>query len=229
MQARAKMSENQVNGAEDEVVSEMIKQLPQEKIIASRSAFRNASRVRWKPQVHGRSWSWCFYEHQHRAITLTSMVSKWYASCIILRLEKKKEPESWNDWNVGGIEAISCQHFQAVMKNLLQKHREWTEDQWLSMAAWYVPQCTWQAWTSRRTSTWRDRSALRELWRGTMSTVGLLLPCWGRRPDQKDWLCFECVESKFSIVAEDGHAGSWQLWNKDERRKEWASFKIWKE
>ena len=36
----------------------------------------------------------------------------------------------------------------------------------------------------------------------------------------------ECAESSFSIVAEDGHAGSWKLWNKDERRKEWASFKI---
>ena len=54
LQARAKMSEHQVHGPEDAAVSEMTKQLLQEKIIPSRSAFRNDSWVRWKPRVHGR-------------------------------------------------------------------------------------------------------------------------------------------------------------------------------
>ena len=31
----------------------------------------------------------------YRAIALTSVVSKRYASCITLRLQKEKEPESW--------------------------------------------------------------------------------------------------------------------------------------
>ena len=31
-----------------------------------------------------------FYEHQRRSIALTSVVSKWYASCIVLRLEKRE-------------------------------------------------------------------------------------------------------------------------------------------
>ena len=44
-QARAKRSENKVNGPEDAVVSEMIKQLLKEKNTSSRSVFTNASWV----------------------------------------------------------------------------------------------------------------------------------------------------------------------------------------
>ena len=40
LQARAQMSENQVNGHEDAVVSEMIKQLPQEKIYINTKCFQ---------------------------------------------------------------------------------------------------------------------------------------------------------------------------------------------
>ena len=39
----------------------------------------------------------------YRAIALTSVMSKWYASCMILRLEKeKKQPESWKNLHVEG-------------------------------------------------------------------------------------------------------------------------------
>ena len=64
----------------------------------------------------------------YRPIELTSVTSKWYAACIVLRLEKEKEPESWKNFLVGGIEGISCQHLQVMMTNLLQKHWEWRED-----------------------------------------------------------------------------------------------------
>ena len=40
LQARAKMSENKVNGPEDTVASEMIKQLPQEKIYIITKCFQ---------------------------------------------------------------------------------------------------------------------------------------------------------------------------------------------
>ena len=55
-------------------------------------------------------------------------MSKWYASCVILRLEKEKEPESWKRLQVGGDDGISCQHLQVMMTNLLQKHWEWKEE-----------------------------------------------------------------------------------------------------
>ena len=60
----------------------------------------------------------------YRATALTSVMSKWYASCIILRLEKgkEKELESCKKSHVGGIESISCQHSQVMMTNLLQKY-----------------------------------------------------------------------------------------------------------
>ena len=54
LQARAKMSDNKVNGPDDAVVSEMIKQLSSEKIFIITSASKNASRVRWRRQVRGR-------------------------------------------------------------------------------------------------------------------------------------------------------------------------------
>ena len=44
-----------------------------------------------------------------RAMALTSVMSKWYASCILLRLEKEKEPEKWKHLHMDGI---SCQHLQ---------------------------------------------------------------------------------------------------------------------
>ena len=64
----------------------------------------------------------------YRAIALTSVMSKWCAACTVLRLEKEKEPESWKQLHVGGIEGISCQHLQKLLAQLLQKHWEWQED-----------------------------------------------------------------------------------------------------
>ena len=48
----------------------------------------------------------------YRAIALTSVMSKWYASCIILRLQEGKEPEGCKKLHVGRIDGISCQHLQ---------------------------------------------------------------------------------------------------------------------
>ena len=49
---------------------------------------------------------------------VTSVTSKWHVACSILRLEKLKEPESWTQLHVGGIDGIS-------LTQLLQKHWEW--------------------------------------------------------------------------------------------------------
>ena len=64
----------------------------------------------------------------HRAIALTSVMSKWYASCIFLRLEKAKEPEKGEHLHIGGVEEISCQHLQVMVTNLLQKQWERQEE-----------------------------------------------------------------------------------------------------
>ena len=47
-------------------------------------------------------------------------------------LNKNLTPEPkkgiWKNLHVGGIEGISCQHIQVMMRKLKQKHWEWQED-----------------------------------------------------------------------------------------------------
>ena len=149
LQARAKVCDNKVNGPEDAVVSELIKQLPFKKIyiyilkkktyiyILLRGASKNVSWVRWRLQVRGRLKVVFLRKfdaepkkghRSHRTIALTSVMSKWFASCIILRLEQEREPEKWKKLHVGGVNGISCQHLQVMAANLLQKHWEWQEE-----------------------------------------------------------------------------------------------------
>ena len=42
----------------------------------------------------------------YKAFSLTSVMSKWYVYCIILRPEKEKEPESWKRLHVGGLTEV---------------------------------------------------------------------------------------------------------------------------
>ena len=123
LQARAKMS---VNGPEDAVVSEMIKQLPLEKIFTITRCFQELFKGSWKivkliflrkPDAEPKKGI-----RSYRAVVLSSVFSKWYASCIVLRLESDREPESWKKLHVGGLNGISCQRLQVMATNLLQKH-----------------------------------------------------------------------------------------------------------
>ena len=57
----------------------------------------------------------------YRAIALSSVVSKRYASCVMMRMEKDKEPETWKRLHMEGVNNISCQHLQVLVTNLSQK------------------------------------------------------------------------------------------------------------
>ena len=129
LQARAQLSENKVNGPEGAFVSEMIKRLRLEKIHIITMCFQE----RFTGQMEAPC-SWKIAKvvflwipgagrkkeiRNYRALPLTSVMSKWYASCILLRLEKERELESWKKLHVGGIDGISCQHLQVMMTNLL--------------------------------------------------------------------------------------------------------------
>ena len=95
LQARAKMSDNKVIGPEDTAVSEMIKQLPYEEIYIITKCFQE----RFMGQMEAPS-SWKIVRlflrepdaepkkgiTSYGAIALTPVVSKWYATFIILRL-----------------------------------------------------------------------------------------------------------------------------------------------
>ena len=54
----------------------------------------------------------------NNAMALTSVMSKWCATCIIPRLEKDKEPEETKQLQVGGIDGISSQHLQVLMTQM---------------------------------------------------------------------------------------------------------------
>ena len=117
LQARAKLSDNIVNGPEDAIVNEMIKKLPMDKIyilargfqerylgqMASPSSWKVVKLVFWKKPdaapTKGIKSYW--------VIALTSIVFKWYASCVLLRLEKESEPRKLRNLHMGGVNGIS--------------------------------------------------------------------------------------------------------------------------
>ena len=111
LQSRAKLSDNKVNGPEDAIVSEMIKRLPMEKIYTIAScAWRDILYYHemFSGMISGlmespSSWKvvkLVFLRKPDaattkgigscRAIALTSVMSNWYVSCILLRSEKEK-------------------------------------------------------------------------------------------------------------------------------------------
>ena len=138
VQARAKMSDNKVNGPEDAIASEMINQLPLEKIYTITKCFQQRFMVQMESPSSWKIVKLVFLRkldaepkkgiRSYRAIALSSVMSRWCASCVILRLEKEKEPEIWKTLHIGGVEGKSCQHLQVMITNLLQKHWDWQEE-----------------------------------------------------------------------------------------------------
>ena len=105
LQARAKMCDNKVKGPEDAVVSEMIKQLSFEKIHITTRCFQERFVGEMEAPSSWKIVVWVFLREpdaepkkgtrSYRAIAFTLVMSKWLASCIILRLEQEREPENW--------------------------------------------------------------------------------------------------------------------------------------
>ena len=52
----------------------------------------------------------------------------WNTRLLVFFVWKEKEPETWKKLHVGGVDGISCQHFQVMMMNFLQKHWGWQEN-----------------------------------------------------------------------------------------------------
>ena len=200
-QARVKVSENNVNGPVDSIVSEMIKQLPQENIHENTRCFQD----RFTGQEDAPS-SWRIVKlvfprkpdaapkkgiRSYRSITLTSVMSKWFATCVIFRLAMDKEPEGWKQVHVGGIDGISCQRSCCRNTGCGRK----TGGRTCGMAGKRDPRCTWLAWTSRRPSTWQDQSVLRNLWAIKLFTDGLQRPYCEKWQAWQDRQHFEHVEN----------------------------------
>ena len=130
------MSDNNINGPEDAIVSEMIKILLMEKTYTLTMCFQarllglmEISRfVEDRDSLLEESGPLKKGIRSCRAVALTSVMSKWYATCTLLRLEKEKQSEKWKNLHVGGVDGISCQHLQVMVTNLPQKHWERQEE-----------------------------------------------------------------------------------------------------
>ena len=63
----------------------------------------------------------------YRAIVLTSVMSKWCASCVGCA-SRKMSLEKLRSLHMGGVDGRSCQHLQVLATNLPHKHWEWQEE-----------------------------------------------------------------------------------------------------
>ena len=208
LQARAKVSENRVNGPEDAAVSEMIKQLPQEKIYIITKFFQE----RFMGQTEAPS-SWKIVKRvflrkpdteptkgirSYWATALTLVMSTWYAACIILRMEKGVELESWKKLHVVKNEGISCWEWQEDRKPMKNNGSVRRPTMYLDIkTAFHVVKLTHiaQIMKDHNIHGWIIAALLREM-------DGL-----------EGQAMFECVESDSprerrspQIVAENGHA-----------------------
>ena len=104
------MSET-VKGPEDSIVSDMIQQLPRQKSKRSQDVLKIVL-WGWKmPPSSRRTAKLVFLRKPDAApkkgiivymcIALTSVMSTWCATCVILRLAKEKELEGWTQLHVG--------------------------------------------------------------------------------------------------------------------------------
>ena len=50
------------------------------------------------------------------------MFSKWYTTILVDLLHEEKEPIEWTSLHVGADRGVNCEHMQALLTNLLQKH-----------------------------------------------------------------------------------------------------------
>ena len=63
-----------------------------------------------------------------RAIALLSVFSKWYTTVLVDMLHDEKEPSEWKRLHVGAERGVNCEHMQALVTNIFQRHWEWQED-----------------------------------------------------------------------------------------------------
>ena len=63
-----------------------------------------------------------------RAIALLSVFSKWYTTVLVDLLREEKEPIECMSLHVGAERGVNCEHMQALLTNLQQKHWKWQEN-----------------------------------------------------------------------------------------------------
>ena len=138
--ARATLSDKKVNGLEDAIVSEMIKKLLSEKIYTIARCFHERSMALMESPSSWKIVKLVFFRkpdaapkkgiRNNRAIALTSVMSKWYASCILLCLEKDKELKTGRTDILRRVDGISCQIYFKTLG--MARRKESRDETWCS-------------------------------------------------------------------------------------------------
>ena len=63
-----------------------------------------------------------------RAIALLGVFSKWTTTVLVDMLHDEKEPSEWKRLHAGAERRVHCEHMQALVTNIFQRHWEWQED-----------------------------------------------------------------------------------------------------
>ena len=63
-----------------------------------------------------------------RALALLSVFSKRYTTVLVDMLHEDKKPIEWRSFHVGAGRGVNCEHMQALVTNIFQRHCEWQED-----------------------------------------------------------------------------------------------------
>ena len=128
------MAEERFNGLEDTVIMEMIKRreglrdhgmFPSQLHQSGRCSMRLGI-VKWvflrTPDAAPRKGI-----RSYRTVALASVTSKWHATWILPRLEKKRL-EGWKQLHVEGVDGIGGPREQVVLTQQRQRHWAWQED-----------------------------------------------------------------------------------------------------
>ena len=60
-----------------------------------------------------------------RAIALLSVFCKWYATVLVGLLHEEMESVEWKSLHVEAERGVNCEHMQALVTNMFQRHWEW--------------------------------------------------------------------------------------------------------
>ena len=138
LRARGKVLRNKANGPTDCLVTEMLQCLPTETVYVVAHWFDK----RFKGECRAPE-AWTILRlvflmkldakleqglRGFRAIAVLSAFSEWYTTVLVELLHEEKESVEWKSLSVGAERGVNCEHMQALVTNVFQRHLEWQED-----------------------------------------------------------------------------------------------------
>ena len=136
--ARRKMMKNKANGPADCLVTAMIQCLQMETVYEVAHWFEKRFRGECRAPEAWKILRLVFLKKPDaklekglrgfRAIALLTVFSKWYTTVLVDMLHEEKKPIEWRSLHVGAERGVNCEHMQALVTNIFQRHWEWQED-----------------------------------------------------------------------------------------------------